>query len=76
MREWKLCGLRNGFFELKALWFTKSWLSLRGSSDVARFFGATWSSKIAAARRLQEMRIAGRYGKSKSFEEAVYQSEV
>jgi hypothetical protein len=47
MREWKLCGLHYDFCEgLEALWFTKSWRSLRGSSNSARFFGATWSSKI------------------------------
>jgi hypothetical protein len=67
VREWKLCGLHRDFCEgLEALWFTKSWLSLRCSSDAARLFGATWSSKIACSSPTQEMRIAGRYCKSKA----------
>jgi hypothetical protein len=72
VRVWKLCGLYNDFYEgLEALWFTKSWLSLRGSGNAARLFGATWSSKIPCSSPTSRDVHCWQIWQKQSFEEAV-----
>jgi hypothetical protein len=74
VREWKLCGLQYDLCEgLEALWLTKSWQSLRGSSDSARLFGATWSSKIPCSSPTSRDAHCWQIWQKQSFEgEAVY----